>query len=83
MTKLVPIPTVPELAKMGLAKPVEFTKGGKPTHWKVKKKGYALIHEAEAHNAKVLKPLIDDVETKRAAYLKAQAKLQKIESRRP
>lgn len=80
--KLMPVPTVAELLKHGLAEIVESTKGGAPTHYRIKKKGYKMIREAERHNAAVLKPLVDDVEAKRSAYLAAQAKLQKVAARK-
>lgn len=80
---LVSVPTVADLAEEGLAKPVETTAKGVPTRWKIKKAGYAKIHEAEAHNAAVLRPLIDDVENKRTDYLAAQARLTEIAKERP
>lgn len=77
--KLVHVPTVAELAEDGLA---TATKTGKATAWKIKKKGYARIAEAQARNAELLKPLVDDVAAKRAVLDKAIAKLKKLEATR-
>lgn len=75
MPKLKHVPTVADLVELGLAEHVDD--GSKVKRYRIKKKGQALINDAMAHNAAVLRPLVDDVEVKRAAYLKAQRKLAK------
>jgi hypothetical protein len=78
--KLRHVPTVPELVDLGLAVLSDDGEATKVKRYRVKKKGQAMIDSAMLHNAAILKPLVDDVEAKRAAYLKAQRKLAKIAS---
>lgn len=75
--KLVHVPTVPELEKLGLAK-----SPASGARWKIKPKGQAMIDDAMAHNANILKPLVDDVAAKKAEYDKARRKLAKLEATR-
>jgi DNA-binding MarR family transcriptional regulator len=83
MTDLVHVPTVPELAKLGLATVVESAKTGRPTHYSVSKKGQRKIREAQNHNAAILRPLVADVEKARKKYLKAQATLAAAQAKEP
>jgi putative ubiquitin-RnfH superfamily antitoxin RatB of RatAB toxin-antitoxin module len=83
VTGLVHVPTVPELAKIGLAIVVESAKTGRPTHYSVLKKGEKKILKAQAHNAEILRPLVADVERARKKYLKAQATLAAAQAKEP
>ncbi len=49
----VPVPTVPELAKMGaeFAEAIDWTKDGKATKWRVHPAGHRLMGEAMRQNA--------------------------------
>lgn len=76
--KLVRVPTVADLEKLGLAEAVEFTKAGKATHWKIKKKGYAAIQEAQKHNAPIHAAAEAEVAACRAALEAAYEKRRKL-----
>ena len=45
------VPHVEDLAKLGQAVPVAFTKDGKPTHWRISPEGQVAIYAAMARNA--------------------------------
>jgi hypothetical protein len=78
MAKLKHVPTVLELAEMGLATGHEPSKAGNPRWYKVAKKGYRLIREAQAHNAPILAAVEAEVAAARKPLLAAEAKRKKM-----
>jgi hypothetical protein len=76
--KLVHVPTVQDLVKVGLAQLVS----SKPDVYEIRKKGYARIHAAEAHNAEVMRAMDAEVEAAHKPYLKALNRRRKLIEKR-